>query len=93
VCGSLFIAARAFAITDATRMRDYQNLAGNSGIQAYEIRRNAIVIRFNGGATYLYDYDTPGRIHVDEMKRLAIGGRGLSTYIARFGGEYARKLD
>lgn len=93
MCGSLFIAARAFAITEAMHMRDYQNLAGNSGIQAYEIQRNAIVIRFNGGATYLYDYDSPGPIHVDEMKRLALAGRGLSTYIARFGGEYARRLE
>ena len=74
-------------------MRDYQNLAGNSGIQAYEILRNGIVIRFNGGAPISTTTTTPGRIHVDEMKRLAIGGRGLSTYIARFGGEYARRLD
>jgi hypothetical protein len=27
------------------------------------------------------------------MKRLAVAGRGLSTYIARFGGDYADKVE
>jgi hypothetical protein len=77
----------------ALRMQAYENLAGNSGVEAYEILREGIRVRFNGGATYLYDYRIPGRVHVDEMKRLALAGRGLSTYIARFGGAYARRLD
>jgi hypothetical protein len=73
-------------------MQPYRNLAGNSGIAAYEIRRDGIIVRFVNGGTYLYDDRAPGRAHVEEMKRLARSGRGLGTYISRFGSEYAKKI-
>jgi len=76
-----------------TLMRAYRNLAGNSGVRAYEILRNGIRVQFANGATYLYDHRVPGREHVEAMKRLAVAGRGLSTYIARFGGDYADKVE
>ncbi|WP_327372430.1 hypothetical protein [Caballeronia arationis] len=50
-------------------------------------------MQFANGATYLYDHRVPGREHVEAMKRLAVAGRGLSTYIARFGGDYADKVE
>jgi hypothetical protein len=75
-----------------SRMQAYRNLAGNSGVRAYQISRDGIRVRFANGATYLYDHRVPGKEHVEEMKRLAVAGRGLSTYIARFGGDYARKI-
>jgi hypothetical protein len=73
-------------------MQTYGNLAGNSGVVAFEILRDGILVCFVNGGTYLYDYSTPGREHVDEMKRLAQAGRGLSSYIARFATDYARKV-
>jgi hypothetical protein len=73
-------------------MQTYGNLAGNSGVVAFEILRDGIHVCFVDGGTYLYDYSTPGREHVDEMKRLAQAGRGLSSYIARFATDYARKV-
>jgi hypothetical protein len=70
----------------------YQNLSGNSGVCAFELRPRAIVVRFEDGA-YLYDYTRPGKHHVDEMIRLAQDGRGLSTFISKFVRDnYAAKL-
>jgi hypothetical protein len=74
-------------------MQTYQNRAGNSGVEAFDILHNGILVRFVSGGTYLYDHHTPGRDHVDEMKRLALTGRGLSTYISRHGAEYAKRID
>jgi hypothetical protein len=62
-------------------MTPYGNSPGNSGIAAFEIQRTAIVVEFRHGGKYLYDYDTTGREHVEEMKVLALEGRGLATYI------------
>jgi hypothetical protein len=75
-------------------MDRYRNLSGNSGVEAFESLDDGIVVRFRGGATYLYDYSVPGRAAVEKMKRLAEEGRGLSTYITRFvGDKYAAKVD
>lgn len=60
-------------------MTPYEN--ANSGIVAYEIQREAIIVEFRHGGRYLYDHDTTGREHVEEMKVLALEGRGLATYI------------
>jgi hypothetical protein len=63
-------------------MRPYQDLSGNSGVTAYEITPTSIKIRFGDeDAVYVYDHKKPGRKHVEEMKRLAVAGRGLATYV------------
>ena len=74
-------------------MTPYGNFRGNSGVVAFEIRRDAIVVEFRHGGKYLYDYDTTGREHVEEMKVLAREGRGLATYVNRHARNlYARKF-
>jgi hypothetical protein len=65
-------------------MKRYKNLSGHSGILAYAIGANFIKIKFNDNETYLYDYGKPGKLHVEEMKKLALKGTGLATYINRF---------
>ena len=60
-------------------MTAYEN--SNSGVTAYEIRDDAIVVEFRQRGKYLYSNDNPGREEVEEMKRLALEGRGLATYI------------
>ncbi|MGH7648758.1 MAG: hypothetical protein ACREND_11610 [Gemmatimonadaceae bacterium] len=73
-------------------MEPYRNLSGNSGVEAFEIHDESIVVRFSGGPTYEYDYVQSGRVHVEQMKRLARAGRGLSTYISQHvRGAFARK--
>jgi hypothetical protein len=61
----------------------YKNLSGKSVIRAYEIYDKSIVIEFRHAGKYVYNYDRPGREHVEEMKRLAVEGGGLSTYISQ----------
>lgn len=62
-------------------MSPYANSNGNSGVVAYEIGREAIVVEFRHGGKYVYDYETTGRDHVEDMKVLALEGRGLASYI------------
>lgn len=74
-------------------MTPYGNLNANSGVVAYEIQSEAIVIQFRHSGKYVYDYDTTGREHVEAMKVLALEGRGLATYINQnVRGRFARKL-
>jgi hypothetical protein len=62
-------------------MTSYTNSSGKSGVSAYEIRDQSIVVEFRHGGKYLYDYDIPGEPEVEEMKRRAIEGVGLMTFI------------
>lgn len=65
-------------------MERYKNLSRKSGILSFEIGTDYITVRFAGtGNTYTYSYRTAGAIHVEAMKRLALEGRGLATYISR----------
>ncbi len=74
-------------------MTPYGNTNGKSGVSAYEIQREAIIVEFKHGGKYVYDYDTTGREHVEEMKVLALEGHGLATYINRnVRGLFAEKL-
>lgn len=74
-------------------MQRYQDLSGDSGVAAFELRPRAIIIAFKDGDRYLYDDTAPGEAHVEAMKELALAGRGLATYInQRVRDNYARKL-
>jgi hypothetical protein len=72
----------------------YRNLSGDSGVEAFEIGPDFIAIRFRLGAVYWYTRASVGAAHLDEMKRLASRGKGLSTYISthtEVSGGYVRK--
>lgn len=67
-------------------MERYRNSGGNSGVSAFEIGSDYIIVKFSGSAK-TYTYSNGGRAgqnHVDNMKRLAIRGSGLNSYINRF---------
>lgn len=64
-------------------MKRYRNLSGHSGVVAYEIAPQAVTVRFAGGDVYVYSYASAGVDHVEEMKRLAVSGRGLATFISQ----------
>lgn len=67
----------------------YKNLNGDSNVFVYEIGENYISVVFNGTKRiYRYSYCKVGLCHVETMKRLAIRGYGLNSYINR----YCRKL-
>lgn len=64
-------------------MEPYRNLAGNSGVLAYEAGADYIKIVFQDGGVFLYDYGRPGPETTETLKRLAQEGRGLSTFISQ----------
>lgn len=75
-------------------MTPYKNLSGKSGVRAYSLASDSITVSFAGGATYVYTADSAGRSHIARMRRLALSGRGLSSYIARHVRDrYAARLD
>ncbi len=74
-------------------MITYLDKTGQSGVEAFEIRDESIVVKFKRDGKYLYNYQVPGKQHVEKMKRLATAGRGLSTYISRnVQKKFARKI-
>ena len=72
--------------------KPYRNLSGDSPVRYYAITPTAILVWFDGGAAYEYDYDRPGRAHVEAMQRLAENGEGLAAYISQRVKSYARKF-
>jgi hypothetical protein len=74
-------------------MQQYGNYGGDSGVAAFEIGSDSITVEFSDGATYLYNYQVTGSANVEEMKRLALSGTGLNSYINRHVRKaYAMKL-
>lgn len=68
-------------------MEKYANLSGESHVDAYEIGSDRIAVQFNDGHAYLYTHESADAANVEQMKRLATGGRGLNTFI----NDHARK--
>jgi hypothetical protein len=64
-------------------MTPYQRLSGDSGVLSYRSMPSAIKVEFVDGKIYTYTYASAGRDQVEQMKRLARAGRGLSTYISQ----------
>jgi hypothetical protein len=63
-------------------MQWYKNLNGDSGVAAFEIGADYILVKFTGTSrTYRYSYLKAGKAHVEQMKILAQNGRGLNAYI------------
>ena len=66
------------------RMRPYRNLSGESGVRAYDMGPGFIEVEFHDrDKPYRYSSRGVGRENVEEMKRLALAGRGLSTFISQ----------
>ena len=65
-------------------MEIYKNLAGDSGVAAYEIGNTWIRVTFDTGAQYLYTYESAGAHNIETMKKLAEDGHGLNSFIRRF---------
>ena len=77
-------------------MEPYKNFGENAGVRAFEILKNGIIIQFNDDKGFYYHYDNakPGKLHVKQMKILALQGKGLTTYINQnVRGNYADKSD
>jgi hypothetical protein len=65
-------------------MEPYKNKSKTSGVTNYEIGEDYIGIKFKGKSTvYIYSESVIDKEHIDAMKKLAISGRGLGTYISQ----------
>ncbi len=65
-------------------MKRYGNRHGRSGVRVYETGPDWIEVQFTGDdRRYRYSHRSAGRPLVEQMKRLADAGRGLSTFISR----------
>lgn len=62
-------------------MERYKNLSGNSGIQAYELGEDRITVLFKDDWYYLYTNNSAGNNNISQMKKLAIAGTGLNSFI------------
>lgn len=65
-------------------MELYANLGGKSGVRAYTIGEDYIDVLFSSGPVYRYSYRSAGSYKVEKMKRLALEGRGLNSFIKRY---------
>lgn len=62
-------------------MERYRN--SSSGIRAYHIGSDYILVKFGSFKVYKYSYAIAGKSMVDRMKILAKKGRGLNSFINR----------
>jgi hypothetical protein len=72
-------------------MDRYKNLGGNSNVAAYEIGHDSIKVQFFDKSTYLYTYQSAGAAKVEQMKLLAMNGKGLNSYIKKSSTNNMRK--
>jgi hypothetical protein len=61
-------------------MQRYKNSV-NSGVLAYDIGHDRIKVKFLDGTIYLYTYQSAGAQNIEQMKTLALSGKGLTTFI------------
>ncbi len=75
-------------------MQPYRNLDGHSGVEAFAVADDEIVVRFRTGEqrTYGYNRASVGEARLQRMKELAMRGVGLNRYIhSDIGERYAWK--
>lgn len=63
-------------------MQPYANKSGKSGIVAYEITADSIIVQFRDDWKYVYNTVTPGAVMLAQLKNLAQAGSGLNSYIS-----------
>jgi hypothetical protein len=62
-------------------MKPYRALSGNAGIVSFAEGDDFIRLQFVDGSVYLYNYASTGKPNVEQMKRLAKSGKGLTTFL------------
>lgn len=78
----------------------YKNLNNNSSVKEYNISGEIIAIRFKNSASwggvvsdlYIYSGQSCGNEAMQELKRLAIQGYGLNSYIKKNKIKYEQRV-
>ncbi len=74
-------------------MERYKNLSGDSGVVQYQLSEGAILVQFTDGSLYEYTDESAGGNEIATMHRLAVAGRGLSSFISTtVRKNYSRKI-
>lgn len=74
-------------------MQQYKNLQRNSGVLAFELGDGFIKVEFADHHVYLYTAESAGRENIEAMKKRALAGKGLSTFISQHvKNQYASKI-
>ena len=64
------------------KMHEYGDRDHDTGVTGYLFVKNGIILKFKSKEEfYLYNYRKPGSEHLANMKKLAMAGSGLSTYV------------
>ena len=75
-------------------MVKYLNKGGNSEVESYELGDDYVKVKFkNSRYVKIYQYSRNNYGHVDQLKKHAIEGWGLQTYIDRFVGRDNCRLE
>lgn len=65
-------------------MIPYKSKSGKpSGVTAYEIGDDYIIVEFSHHEKYTYSYGSASKATIEKMKKLAVAKKGLSTFISR----------
>jgi len=65
-------------------MTPYKSRSGKqSGVTAFQIGDDYIIVQFNHSENYKYTYDSAGSSTIEKMKSLALVQQGLSTFISQ----------
>jgi hypothetical protein len=59
----------------------YKNLGGASTVARYQIDKDSVMIRFTDSSVYRYTNQSAGPDNISQMKKLALAGKGLGTFI------------
>jgi hypothetical protein len=66
-------------------MQTYKNLSRTSGVHSFELQGASIKVRFKDSSrVYVYSYQSAGGEYVETMKKLAVAGHGLNTFINQY---------
>ncbi len=64
-------------------MVEYKDIDGDSWIIEYEIWVDFIDVKFKSWKVYTYSYDSASKIHIENMKKLALVWNWLNSYIMK----------
>ena len=74
--------ANLLNIKNGMLMQKYSDIDNDSNVDGFEIGESSIKVKFsNGHKIYVYTYLSAGPSNIETMKRLALSGDGLNTYI------------
>ena len=64
-------------------MKRYANRSGNSGVYAYDVQPDGLVVVFTSGAKYKYFRSALGEGRYQMAVSRAVNGNGLNSYLIK----------